>query len=82
MGLMVGKQITMNENGTFSSTYPGLGSSGTFTLSGNTISGQSGLGSFTIVANIADNVMRWTGTAVDGSTFEYSLTRVSNDSEE
>ncbi len=81
IGLMVGKRITLNENGTFTSSHPGLGSSGTFTLTGSTLAGQSSLGTFTASVSLTDNIMHWGGTACDGSTFQYGFTRVSNDAE-
>jgi len=76
--LMVGKLFTINENGTYSSTSPELGSSGTFTLVNNTITAHSAAGSFTILVRMMDGYMHWSGTSSDGNTFQYNLSKVTN----
>jgi len=76
-GLMVGYQITINKDGAYTSTFPGLGNSGTLTISGNMITVHSSTGSYTVAASIVDNVMHWSGTDTSGS-FKYDFTKVAN----
>lgn len=78
-GLMVGKEITINPNGTYTSTAPTFGYSGTYTVSGNKITAHSDAGStFLINVTISGDRMTWEGTANNGVSFRYIFERESN----
>jgi len=79
--LMVGKQFTLTDNGTFTCSSPHIGNSGTYTLAGNILTTQSAAGTSTIAVNITGGNMHWSGSCSDGSTFEYDLSKVANDGE-
>ncbi|WP_288279844.1 lipocalin family protein [uncultured Prevotella sp.] len=70
-GLMVGKEVTIKKDGTFTSTAPSFGSSGTYTVSGNKITARSNAGTFVITVSISGDKMTWSGTASNGVTFRY-----------
>ena len=74
-GLMVGKEVTINKNGTFTSTSSTFGASGTYTISGNQITAKSNAGTFVVTVNISGNKMVWNGTASNGVTFHYVFQR-------
>ena len=77
-GLMVGKEIKINPNGTYSSTAATFGYSGTYTVSGNTITARSNAGgTFLITVTINGNRMTWDGTANNGVSFRYIFERES-----
>ena len=77
-GLMVGKEIIINPNGTYTSTASTFGYSGTYTVSGNTITARSNAGgSFLITVTINGNRMTWDGTANNGVSFRYIFERES-----
>lgn len=79
-GLMVGKEITISPNGTYVSTAPTFGFSGTYTVSGNKITAHSDAGStFLINVTISGDRMTWEGTANNGVSFRYIFERESND---
>ena len=78
-GLMVGKEITINPNGTYTSTAPTFGYSGTYTVSGNKITAHSDAGSkFLINVSISGDRMTWEGTASNGVSFRYIFERENN----
>ena len=78
-GLMVGKEITINPNGTYTSTAPTFGYSGTYTVSGNKITAHSDAGgTFIINVSISGDRMTWDGTANNGVSFRYIFERESN----
>ena len=78
-GLMVGKEITINPNGTYTSTTPTFGYSGTYTVSGNKITAHSDAGgTFIINVSISGDRMTWDGTASNGVSFRYIFERESN----
>lgn len=78
--LMVGKEITINPNGTYTSTAPSFGYSGSYTVSGNKITAHSDAGAtFLINVSISGDRMTWDGTANNGVTFRYVFERESND---
>ena len=78
-GLMVGKEITINPNGTYTSTAPTFGYSGTYTVSGNKITAHSDAGGkFLINVSISGDRMTWEGTASNGVSFRYIFERESN----
>lgn len=79
-GLMVGKEITISPNGTYTSTAPSFGFSGTYSVSGNKITAHSDAGgTFLINVTINGDRMTWDGTANNGVTFRYIFERESND---
>ncbi len=78
---MVGQIFTINENYTFTCTSPLFGTSGTFTLTGNTMMLQSAGVSFTIHVSLMGGQMRWNGSSSDGIAIQYTLARVANDEE-
>ena len=78
-GLMVGKEITINPNGTYTSTAPTFGYSGTYTVSGNKITAHSDAGgTFIINVSISGDRMTWDGTANNGVSFRYIFERENN----
>ena len=78
-GLMVGKEITINPNGTYTSTAPTFGYSGTYTVSGNKITAHSDAGgTFIINVSISGDRMTWEGTASNGVSFRYIFERENN----
>jgi len=78
-GLMVGKEITINPNGTYTSTAPTFGYSGTYTVSGNKITAHSDAGgTFIINVSISGDRMTWDGTANNGVSFHYIFERENN----
>ena len=75
-GLMVGKEVTINLNGTYTSTAPTFGYTGTYTVSGNKITAKSNSGgTFVITVTISGDKMTWNGTANNGVTFRYVFVR-------
>ena len=74
-GLMLGKQITIKSDGTFTSTAPTFGYTGTYTVSGNKITAKSSSGTFVITVSIRGNSMNWSGTASNGVRFNYTFVR-------
>lgn len=80
-GLMVGKEIKISPNGTYTSTASTFGYSGTYTVSGNTITARSNAGgTFLITVTINGNRMTWDGTANNGVSFRYIFERESDNS--
>ncbi len=74
-GLMVGKQITIKSDGTFTSTAPSFGYSGTYTVSGNKITAKSSSGTFVVTVSVKGDIMTWNGTASNGVRFNYTFVR-------
>lgn len=74
-GLMIGKQVTINSDGTFTSTASTFGYSGTYTISGNKITAKSSSGTFVVTVSIAGDRMTWDGTASNGVRFKYVFVR-------
>ena len=71
-GYMVGKSITISEDGKFSSTASSIGN-GTWELNGNKMSAKNTYGdtfSATIVVN--GNKMKWSGSSSQGVSFNYT----------
>lgn len=73
--LIVGKEITIQKNGTFTSNAPSFGKSGTFTVSGNSITAKSEVGTFVVTITVSGNKMTWNGTASNGVRFHYVFQR-------
>ncbi len=79
-GLMVGKEVTISSNGTYTSTASTFGYSGTYTVNGNKITAHSDAGStFLINVSISGDRMTWDGTANNGVSFRYIFERESSD---
>lgn len=74
-GLMVGKEVNIKSDGTYTSTAPSFGTSGTYTISGNLITAKSSAGTFVVTVSISSNRMTWNGTASNGVTFHYVFQR-------
>ena len=80
-GLMVGKEVTINANGTYTSTAPSFGYTGNYSVNGNKITAKSNNGStFVVTVSIIGDVMTWDGTASNGVTFKYVFQRESGNS--
>lgn len=75
-GMMVGKEVSIFANGTYTSTGASFGYSGTYSVSGNKITAHSDNGgTFVITVNISGDRMEWNGTASNGVTFRYIFER-------
>jgi len=76
--LFVGAQITINPDGTFTSTSSSFGLVGTYTYKGNQITASSSSGTFILNVKFDDNYseMEWRGTTSNGVSFEYDFRRV------
>lgn len=74
-GLLVGTQIKINENGTFTSTSYNFGRSGTYTYKGNQITAKSSAGTFVVTVTIDGDKMTWRGTSSTGVSFQYVFQR-------
>lgn len=75
-GLMVGKEVTINSDGTYSSTAQTFGFTGTYSVSGNKITARSSNGgTFVITVTINGDRMVWEGTASYGVSFRYTFER-------
>lgn len=74
-GLLVGTEITIKANGTYTSTATAetsvMGKSGTYTINGNTITAKTSGYTFVIQASFSGNRMIWDGTASNGVNFHY-----------
>lgn len=71
-GYMVGKSITINEDGKFSCNASTIGN-GTWVLNGNTISAKNTAGdTFTIILSVSGNTMKWNGTSSQNVSFNYT----------
>lgn len=78
-GMMVGKEVTVYANGTYSSTSTSFGLSGTYSASGNKITAHSdGGATFVVTVTFNGDYMEWNGTASNGVTFRYVFQRESN----
>lgn len=74
-GLMFGREVSIKRDGTFTSTAPSFGASGTYSISGNQITAKSSAGTFVVTVTISGNKMTWNGTASNGVTFHYVFQR-------
>ena len=74
-GLMVGKEVCIMSNNTYTSTSSTFGYSGTYSLSGNTITAKSNAGTFVVNVTINGDKMIWDGTASNGTKFRYVFQR-------
>jgi polyisoprenoid-binding protein YceI len=79
-GLFVGVRITINENGTFTSTSYNFGQSGTYTYRGNQITAKSSAGTFVLTVTIDGDRMTWNGKSNTGINFQYVFQRNKDES--
>ena len=71
-GYMVGKTITIKEDGKFTSTSSSIGN-GTWVLDGNQITATNTSGdTFCITLVVSGNTMKWNGTSSQGVSFNYT----------
>ena len=71
-GYMVGKSITISEDGKFSSTASSIGN-GTWVLDGNKISAKNTSGAkFKATISVSGNTMKWNGTSSLDISFNYT----------
>lgn len=71
-GLLVGALITIMDDGTYTSTAPSFGESGTYVVKGNTITARNKEGdTFVVTVTVKDKRMTWNGTASTGVNFRY-----------
>lgn len=71
-GLLVGAEIKVNGNGTYTSTAKDFGYTGTYTTNGNKITAKSSTGStFVVTVSFSGSTMIWKGTASNGVNFHY-----------
>ena len=69
---MVGKTITIKEDGKFTSTSSSIGN-GTWVLNGNQITATNTSGdTFYITLVVSGNTMKWNGTSSQGVSFNYT----------
>ena len=69
--LLVGAEITVKSDGTFTSTKASIGKNGTYTIKDNVITAKSDAGSFVVYVSINGDRMTWEGTASNGVSFTY-----------
>ena len=69
--LLVGAEITVKSDGTFTSTTASIGKNGTYTIKDNVITAKSDAGSFVVYVSINGDRMTWEGTANNGVSFTY-----------
>lgn len=71
-GILVGKEITVNKGGTYTSTSYEFGYNGTYTYTGNKITAKNSRGdTFVVTASVSGDKMTWKGTASTGVSFHY-----------
>lgn len=76
-GLLVGAQITIKSDGTYTSTASSFGATGTYVVNENTITARNNSGdTFVVKVTIKDNRMVWEGTASTGVKFKYVFNKV------
>lgn len=75
-GLLVGAEITIYKDGTYTSTSNNFGYNGTYTSNGNQITAKNKSGgSFVVTVSIKGDKMTWNGTANNGVNFSYVFQR-------
>jgi hypothetical protein len=71
-GLLVGKEITVNKGGTYTSTSYDFGYSGSYTYTGNKITAKNSRDeTFVVTVSFSEEKMNWKGTASTGVSFHY-----------
>jgi len=75
-GLLVGVQITINADGTYTSTSSNFGRSGTYVMNASTFTAKNNAGdTFVLTADVTNDRMTWQGTSSTGVTFSYVFIR-------
>ncbi|MBQ9362747.1 MAG: lipocalin family protein [Bacteroidaceae bacterium] len=75
-GLLVGAQITIKSDGTYTSTATSFGKQGSYVINENTITAKNSSGdTFVVTVSIKGNTMTWQGTSSTGVSFYYVFTR-------
>lgn len=75
-GLMVGNEVTINADFTYSSTSQDFGYNGTYSVADDKISAHSNNGkTFVITASVIGNQMTWKGASGNNVTFSYTFQR-------
>lgn len=78
--LLVGKEITIYSNRTYSSTAETIGYSGSFTINGSKITAKNNNGdTFLINVSFSGDNMYWEGTSSRGISFNYTFEREGED---
>ena len=73
-GLLVGAQITIKSDGTYTSTASSFGASGTYVINQNTITARNNRNeTFVVSVTIKGNSMKWEGTSSTGVKFKYTF---------
>jgi hypothetical protein len=71
------KEITIKNDGTYTSTSSDFGTSGSYTISGNKIIAKSISGSmFDITVTFSGDNMTWNGVTNNGITFKYVFQKI------
>jgi hypothetical protein len=76
-GLLVGAQISIKSDGTYTSKSPNFGTTGTYVVKGNNITARNSNGdTFIIKIIVLANRMTWEGTSSTGVNFKYIFNRL------
>lgn len=70
-GLLVGKEVTVKKDGTFTSTGSTIGETGQWTNKDNQVTAKSSVGTFVLTMSFSGDKMIWNGTASNGVSFYY-----------
>ena len=71
-GLLVGAQVTIKNDGTYTSTSSSIGKQGSYVMNGNTFTAKNSSGdTFVVKVSINGNTMTWQGTSSTGVSFHY-----------
>lgn len=75
-GLLVGAQIEIKSDGTYTSTAYSFGYSGTYVIKENTITAKNNRGeTFVVTVSVNGDTMKWKGTSSTGVSFYYVFSR-------
>ena len=75
-GLLVGAQITIKNDGTYTSTASSFGTSGTYVVNENTITARNNRNeTFVVSVTIKGSRMTWEGTSSTGVKFKYTFSK-------
>lgn len=79
-GQMVGMEVTIKGDGTYTSTAPSFGYSGTYAVRGNVITAKGDNDeTFVFTLKVSGDKMSWKGTASNGVSFMYNFVREADD---
>lgn len=71
-GLLVGAQVTIKNDGTYTSTSNSIGAKGSYTMNGDTFTVKNSSGdTFVVKVSVNGNTMTWQGTSSTGVSFNY-----------